>query len=84
MNSLLVVHVPLDPFPGHRRQRNSSQDDRISEDKWYFAKIYGVWNFGQFSKLWYGWSFNDWGVSGIQLNTIQDLYEVDISQLDAS
>ena len=40
----------------------------INEDSTYIVKIYGKWYLGQFSMQWYGWSFDDWGTSGVQLN----------------
>lgn len=79
--SLPLTHIPLDPPPEGRSQRPSSEDDRIHADRHYFARIYGHWCYGQFVEVWYGWSFDDWGTSGIQLNSIDDLYEVDIAYL---
>jgi hypothetical protein len=77
------VHIPLEPLEG-RSQRRSSQDDRIDPDKTYLALIFGEWCLGQFSQEWYGWSFDNWGTSGIQLDSIEDLYEVDLSALEPS
>ncbi len=53
------------------------QDDRIEEGKSYLAKIFGKWHAGKFSRQWYGWNFDNWGTSGIQLdNSIEELYEI--------
>lgn len=67
---------------GYVQRSSGSQDDRILTGQTYFAKIHGNWFLGTFSKQWYGWSFNNWGRSGMQLNLIEDLYEVDLSVLD--
>ena len=92
--TLPLIHIPLDPFDSPTRWKDpsvtrfvqrkaGSKDARIKQDARYFAKIHGSWFFGTFSKQWYGWSFDDWGESGIQLDSIEDLYEVDLSGLDA-
>lgn len=87
-SSVGVKRIYLEPFDRPKEwaepvQRSSgSKDERISKDKTYFAKIFGHWYFGRFSEQWYGWSFNNWGTSGIQLDSIEDLYEVDISSLN--
>jgi hypothetical protein len=67
-------HAPVQRSAG-------SKDDRIRAGQTYFARIHGEWFFGTFSEQWYGWSFNDWGTSGIQLDCIEDLYAVDVSPL---
>jgi hypothetical protein len=64
------------------QRRAGSKDDRISADKTYFAKIHGRWYFGRFSTQHFGWNFDDWGTSGLQLDSIEDLYEVDLSALE--
>lgn len=73
--SVPVVHLPI-------TDRSKSQDLRISPDRTYFARIYGKWYFGGFTKEWYGWSFTNWGTSGIQLNHIEDLWECNIWTLE--
>lgn len=96
-NNLPIKHIPLDPFDSptgywhdddgtkHKytpcQRKAGSKDDRISKDKTYFAKIYGSWHMGKFSEVWYGWTFNNWGTSGCQLDSIEDLYEVDLEVL---
>lgn len=59
-----------------------SEDDRIRPGRTYLAKIHGRWSLGTFSEQWYGWSFNEWGASGIALKSVEDLYEVDPTTLD--
>lgn len=71
---------PIDISENHMTQ--SSKHDDISPMKHYLAKIYDVWYLGHFSEQWYGWNFDDWGTSGIQLSSIESLYEVDLSALD--
>jgi hypothetical protein len=82
---LRVTHLPLAPFDSPSKvQRKSSRDDRISPDAYYLALIYGTWHLGHFSSQHYGWSFDNWGTSGIQLDSIQDLYEIDLPGENAS
>jgi hypothetical protein len=94
MANVTVTHVPLDPFdsPTHWKdpsvtrfvqRKAGSKDDRIKQGIRYFARIHGQWFFGSFDEEWYGWNFSGWGTSGIQLDSIEDLYEVDLSGLDA-
>jgi len=40
----------------------------ISSKKTYLVKIDGKFFLGKFSRQWYGWNFDDWGTSGIQLD----------------
>jgi len=69
--------IPLEPFPEGNVQRPSSKDDRFNEDSQYLVKIHGWWYAGQFSEVWYGWSFDNWGMSGMQLNSIDGpIYEI--------
>ncbi len=69
--------IPLEPFAKGRVQRESSEDDRFNEDSQYLVNIDGWWYAGQFSKVWYGWSFDNWGASGLQLNSIEGpIYEI--------
>lgn len=56
----------------------SSQHPDIVDGKYYLALIYGKWFLGTFGKVWYGWSFHNWGNSGIQLDHIQIVYETDL------
>lgn len=44
----------------------------ISTRKNYLAVIYGGYFSGKFSREWYGLSFNNWGTSGIQLDSMVD------------
>lgn len=72
-----LKEIELEPLSKETRQRPSSKDDRISADKNYLVGIWGEWYFGTFTEVWYGWSFNNWGTSGMQLNHIDGpVYEV--------
>lgn len=63
-------------------QRSSgSQDDRIDPDKTYLARIHGRWYLGGFHLKWYGWSFDGWDNPSYQLDSIEDLYEIDLGAL---
>jgi len=72
-----LKELPLEPFPKGKSQRTSSNDTRISHRKYYLVRIGGHWFAGKFSKQWYGWNFNNWGTSGIQLDMIEGpLFEI--------
>jgi hypothetical protein len=81
--SLPITHVPLAPFDtvAGVQRKAGSKDSRITAEGHYLARIFGEWYMGQFSEQWYGWSFQDWGTSGIQLDAIEDLYEIDLTSL---
>ena len=40
----------------------------IRSNRKYLVKIAGQYFLGYFSRQWYGWNFDDWGTSGIQLD----------------
>jgi hypothetical protein len=40
------------------------------------VKIEGKWYIGSFSKQWFGWKFEGYGNSGMQLNMIDQVYEI--------
>lgn len=52
-----------------RRGTESDHPD-ISSKKQYLAKIGGDWFAGRFTRLWYGWNFDNWisGTVGLQLD----------------
>lgn len=52
------------------------QDRQIHCRKTYLVKIYGQWFAGQFSRERYGLSFINWGCGGIQLDSIDLIYEL--------
>ena len=54
----------------------SSESSQISPRRRYRVKIEGTWHEGTFSKQWFGWRFDNYGESGIQLNLIDEVYEV--------
>ena len=54
----------------------SSQSALIDSRKRYRVKIDGSWYEGSFSKQWFGWLFEGYGSSGIQLNLIDAVYEI--------
>lgn len=54
----------------------SSESGRIDSRKRYRVKIDGAWYEGSFSKQWFGWRFDGYGSSGIQLNLCDAVYEI--------
>jgi hypothetical protein len=71
---------PFDPTP-YVQRRAGSKDDRISPHKTYLARIHDRWFLGHFDEQWYGWNFDGWYGAGRQLDTIEDLYEIDLGVL---
>ncbi len=91
-DSLPLIHIPLAPFDSPTewkdptvtrfvQRKAGSHDERINSQRHYLAKVHGRWHLGMFTKVWYGWNFSEWGTSGIQLDSIEDLYEVDLTVL---
>lgn len=48
----------------------------ITGKKRYLAYVSGDWYLGRFHKEWYGWNFDGWGGTGIQLDALDKVYEV--------
>lgn len=55
---------------------SSSESSHITSRKNYRVKIDGEWFEGRFTKEWFGWKFEDYGSSGIQLNLIDAVFEI--------
>jgi len=55
---------------------SSSESSHIDSRKRYKVKIEGKWYEGSFSKQWFGWKFEGYGSSGMQLNMIDQVYEI--------
>jgi hypothetical protein len=54
----------------------SSESSHIDSRKRYRVRIEGQWYEGSFSKQWFGWRFDGYGSSGMQLNLIDQVYEI--------
>lgn len=54
----------------------SSQSSEINPKKRYRVRVESRWYEGSFSKQWFGWQFDDYGNSGIQLNMIDEVFEI--------
>ena len=57
---------------------SSSQSSAITARKLYRVKIDGSWYEGRFSKQSFGWNFENYGTSGMQLNLIDTVYEIQL------
>jgi hypothetical protein len=55
---------------------SSSESGQIDSRKRYRVKVEGKWYEGSFSKQWFGWRFEDYGSAGIQLNLIDQVFEI--------
>jgi hypothetical protein len=40
------------------------------------VRVEGRWYEGSFSRQWFGWNFDDFGTSGIQLNLLDEVFEI--------
>ncbi len=54
----------------------ASTSSHIDSRKRYRVKIEGRWYEGSFSKQWFGWRFDGYGSSGMQLNLLDEVYEI--------
>jgi hypothetical protein len=54
----------------------SSENSHIRTRKRYRVQIDGKWYEGTFSRQWFGWQFDNYGTSGMQLNLIDKVYEI--------
>lgn len=55
---------------------SSNESGQIDSRKRYRVQIDGQWYEGSFSKQWFGWKFDGYGSSGMQLNLIDQVYEI--------
>lgn len=55
---------------------SSSESGHINPRRRYRVRIEGTWYEGTFSKKWFGWCFEGGGLSGTQLNLIDQVYEI--------
>jgi hypothetical protein len=67
-------------MPGRQLKKipvgGSSESSHIDSRKKYRVFIEGKWYEGFFSKQWFGWNFEGYGNSGMQLNLIDQVYEI--------
>jgi hypothetical protein len=56
---------------------STSESNLIRSTRRYRVQIEGRWYEGTFSKEWFGWKFNEYGSSGMQLNLIDQVIELD-------
>ena len=66
---------------GHRQLKkipvgSSSESSHIDSRRMYRVRIERKWYEGAFSKQWFGWRFDGYGSSGMALNLIEQVYEV--------
>jgi hypothetical protein len=70
----------MDPAAENGRKRivvgSSSECSQISVHRKYRVRIGARWYEGTFSKRWFGWLFDNFGDTGMQLNLIDEVFEV--------
>ena len=54
----------------------SSESSHITATKRYRVKIDGQWYEGCFTRRWFGWNFEGYCDSGMQLNLLDAVYEI--------
>jgi CheY-like chemotaxis protein len=55
---------------------SSSESSHINAQREYKVRIGPRWYEGRFSKRWFGWLFENYGDTGMQLNLIDEVFEV--------
>jgi hypothetical protein len=55
---------------------SSSESSHISAQREYKVRIGPRWYEGRFSKRWFGWLFENFGDTGMQLNLIDEIFEI--------
>ncbi len=55
---------------------SSSESSQIDSRRRYHVRIDGRWYTGSFSRQWFGWRFDDYRTSGLQLNLIEQVFEI--------
>jgi hypothetical protein len=58
------------------RVGSSSENKEINSLRRYRVRIEGQWYEGAFRKEWFGWKFEGYGSTGIQLNLIDEVFEI--------
>jgi len=84
LQDIKLKHIELAPLNERGQRPDGCEDDRISSDKIYLAIINDHYVLGTFQRVWYGWVFNWYwsAVAGIQLDTIEELYETELLRMD--
>lgn len=54
----------------------NANDAIVPYEAQYLVKVCGRWRAGTFDRQWYGLNFTNYGSSGIELEAIDELYEV--------
>jgi hypothetical protein len=54
----------------------SSESSHIHPRKRYRVRIDSTWYEGNFSKQWFGWRFDGCGEPGVQLNMVDQVFEI--------
>jgi len=55
---------------------SSCETSSISSQRQYLVRIGQDWHEGAFTKRWFGWNFEPFGPSGMQLNLIDEVFEL--------
>lgn len=66
------------PRPALKRIRvgSSSENTEIRSQRRYRVRIGSDWHEGSFTKYWFGWKFEGGGSDGLQLNLIDEVFEI--------
>ena len=54
----------------------TSKNEDINSNSPYLVCIYGSFAAGHFNRQHYGWNFDNWGASGIQLGAVLAVWEI--------
>lgn len=54
----------------------NANDSIVPYDAQYLVKVCGRWRAGAFDRQWYGLNFTNYGSEGIELEAIDEVYEI--------
>ena len=60
----------------------NTNDAIVPYDGQYLVRVYGRWRAGSFDRQWYGLNFTHYGPEGIELEAIDDVYEITENVVD--
>lgn len=62
----------------------NTNDGIVPYEAQYLVRVYGRWRAGTFDRQWYGLNFTKYGSEGLELEAIDEVYEIAESVADES
>ena len=60
----------------------NTNDAIVPYEAQYLVRVYGRWRAGTFDRQWYGLNFTHYGSEGIELEAIDEVYEITENVVD--